>query len=52
MTETRTTEDLNADYRKKIPVFDEDIDKADSEDYLLYKVTRVPLKVSMIANEL
>ena len=52
MTETRTMEEINAEYRRKIPVFGEDIDKADSEDYLLYKVTHVPLKVLIIANEL
>ena len=32
---------------EKIPVFAEDIDDGDSNDYLLYKVTRVPKKVQM-----
>ena len=47
MTDTRKTEEINDEYRSKIPVFAEDIDDEDSNDYLLYKVTRVPKKVQM-----
>ena len=47
MTETRKTEDINADYRYKIPVFAANIDDEDSNDYLVYKVTHVPKKVQI-----
>ena len=47
MTDTHKTEEINDEYRSKIPVFAEDIDDEDSNDYLLYKVTRVPKKVQM-----
>ena len=47
MTETCKTEEINADYRCKIPMFAEDIDDKDSNDYLLYKVTHVPKKVQI-----
>ena len=40
--EAYQTEEINDEYRSKIPVFAEDIDDEDSNDYLLYKVTRVP----------
>ena len=45
MADSRSSEEINAEYRTKIPVFDADVDDADSEDYLLHKVTRVPQKV-------
>ena len=45
MPDTRWSEDINAQYRTKIPVFDTHVDDADSEDYLMFKVTRVPQKV-------
>ena len=45
MADNRTSEEINAEYRAKIPVFDADVDEADSEDYLMHKVTRVPQKV-------
>ena len=47
MTDIRKTEEVNADYRSKIPVFAKDIDNEDSNDYLLYKVTRLPKKVQI-----
>ena len=47
MTDTCKTEEINDEYRRKIPVFAEDIDDEDSNDYLLYKVTCVPKKVQM-----
>ena len=37
MTDTHSSEEINAEYRRKIPVLGEEIDKEDSEDYLLYK---------------
>ena len=52
MIDICTTEEINAEYRRKIPVFGEDINKEDSEDYLLYKVTHVPQKVLIIINNL
>ena len=45
MADSRLSEEINAEYQTKIPVFDADVDDADSEDYLLHKVTRVPQKV-------
>ena len=45
MADSRLSEEINAEYRTKIPVFDADVDDADSEDYLLHKVTHVPQKV-------
>ena len=47
MTDRLTTEDINAEYRRKIPVFAEDIDDEDSNDYLMYKVTRTRNKVQI-----
>ena len=47
MTDTCKTEEINDEYRSKIPVFAEDIDDEDSNYYLVYKVTRVPKKVQM-----
>ena len=44
MADSRSSEEIN-EYRTKIPVFDADVDDADSEDYLLHKVTHVPQKV-------
>ena len=43
--DTHSSEDINAQYQTKIPVFDMHVDDADSEDYLMFKVTRVPQKV-------
>ena len=45
MADSPTSEEINAEYRAKIPVFDADVDEADSEDYLMHKVTHVPQKV-------
>ena len=45
MPDTRSSEDINAQYWTKIPVFDMHVDDADSEDYLMFKVTHVPQKV-------
>ena len=45
MPDTRSSEDINAQYQTKIPVFDTYVDDADSEDYLMFKVTCVPQKV-------
>ena len=45
MPDTRSSEDINAQYRTKIPVFDMHVDDADSEDYLMFKVTCAPQKV-------
>ena len=45
MADSRTSKEINAEYRSKIPVFDANVDDADSEDYLMHKVTRVPQKV-------
>ena len=45
MTHSHMSEQINAEYRTKIPVFDSHVDDADSEDYLMFKVTRVPQKV-------
>ena len=45
MADTRLSEEINAEYRTKIPVFDANVDEADSEDYLMYKVKHVPQKV-------
>ena len=47
MTDTHKTEEINDEYQSKIPVFAEDIDDKDSNDYLLHKVTGVPKKVQM-----
>ena len=47
MTDVCKTDEVNADYRRKIPVFAEDIDDEDSNDYLLYKITRLPKKVQI-----
>ena len=47
MIDTHKTEEINVEYRRKIPVFAEDIDDKDSNDYLLYKVTCVPKKVQI-----
>ena len=45
MADSRSSEEINVEYQTKIPVFDADVDDADSEDYLLHKVTCVPQKV-------
>ena len=45
MADSHLSEEINAEYRTKIPVFDADVDDADSEDYLLHKVTRAAQKV-------
>ena len=45
MADSCTSAEINAEYQAKIPVFDADVDEADSEDYLLHKVTCVPQKV-------
>ena len=45
MADSHSSEEINAEYRTKIPVFDANVDEADSEDYLMYKVTCVPQKV-------
>ena len=45
MADSHSSEEINAEYQTKIPVFDADVDDADSEDYLLHKFTRVPQKV-------
>ena len=45
MADSHLSEEINAEYQTKIPVFDADVDDADSEDYLLHKVTCVPQKV-------
>ena len=45
MADSHMSEEINAEYQTKIPVFDADVDDADSEDYLMHKVTHVPQKV-------
>ena len=45
MADSRMSEEINAEHRTKIRVFDSNVDDADSEDYFMHKVTHVPQKV-------
>ena len=51
MPDTCSSEDINAQYRTKIPVFDTHVDDADSEDYLMFKVTHCSSKGIRFSNE-
>ena len=45
MDKTSTSEQLNEKYTRKIPVLPKEIDDRKSEEFIMYKATRVPQKV-------